>query len=115
MVEGLWSIEFTSTGGGAWRTGWGVVVLQGGQVLGGDPCFAIVGTYTKSLIGAQMEATVAVRRFRDDKNYESILGRGMDNYRLKLFGTAAPSEFTLRGSVIDGASETIKVTLRRQY
>jgi hypothetical protein len=77
MVEGLWTIEFTSPLG----FGTGVVVLTGKRLLGGDEGYYYSGEYAVDdhHIGGKAEIV------RFNKNSLSVFG-DMDSFTLELDG-----------------------------
>ena len=110
MLEALWSMEFASNVGGA---GAGMVVLETGRVLGGDPSFTVIGSYKMTPQGV-VEVKVRVKRFRADPRYQSIFGAGFDDLELQLAGRPERESFDLQGSVVGAPARQVKVRLVRR-
>lgn len=68
MTDGLWSVQFQGPQGNAG----GVVVLNGGRVLGGDSGFTYVGSY--ELTSETLRAKITVKNF--DPSVPNIFGIG---------------------------------------
>ena len=115
MLEALWSVEFSSNAGGARpNVGAGMVVLENGRVLGGDPWFTIIAAYTAPQGGNAVESEVEVKRYRPDPHVQSIFGAGFDHVRLKLSGVPDRNGFTMTGQVIGKPEIQVRVQLVRR-
>lgn len=92
MIEGLWTIEFSSPIG----FGTGVVVFTDKRLLGGDEGYYYFGEYTVDdhHIGGKAEVV------RFDKNSLSVFG-DMDNFTLNLDGKVSENSIVGVASLAD--------------
>jgi hypothetical protein len=65
-IEGIWAAEFFAFPSVNSATGSGIVVLQNGRVLGGDPTYYYSGSY--SLSGNTLRGEVAVTHYQGQLN-----------------------------------------------
>lgn len=108
MIEAMWGVEFTTNLG----KGFGVVVLQGGKILGGDSSFVYLGTYefTDGIFIANVDAT------NDHDTLDSVFG-DIDEFSLTgkaLIGNELIKEFIVNGAVVGRPDKTIMVKFTRR-
>jgi hypothetical protein len=104
-VEGIWSAEFFSSLGGS---GTGVVVIDCGQLRGGDSNYFYRGTY--NLVGSQLQAQLAVMHYAGPLN--NIFGP-VGRVNLSIEGGASPQWIMCQGYVTENPSMRISIKLRR--
>jgi hypothetical protein len=101
MQNGLYRVEFgTPLGSGA-----GVVLLQDGNLRGGDSSMYYFGTFTET--GNQ--ATVVAESHRHTPGLPSVLGR--DDTHLSLQGTVQGNSAQLNGSAREAPGVNLQVSL----
>jgi hypothetical protein len=101
MQNGLYRVEFrTPLGSGA-----GVVVLEDGNLRGGDSGMYYFGTFTET--GNQ--ATVDAESHRHTPGTASVLGR--DDANLSLRGTVQGNSAQLTGTAREAPGVTLQVSL----
>lgn len=79
-LDGLWTAEFGSSAG---MFGGGIVVFQGGKLLGGDGTHFYMGDYT--LVGNTLTATLRVSPFIEGA--ESVFKTRRQDLTLEIVGT----------------------------
>jgi hypothetical protein len=99
MVEGLWTIEFTSAIG----FGTGIMVLTDRRLLGGDAGYYYSGEYTVE--DHHIAGRAEIVRF--DRNSLSVFGN-MDSFTLDFSGEIS------EGSIVGVASLTDQPGLKAQ-
>lgn len=107
MIEALYGVEFSSIAG----SGYGVVVLDKGHVLGGDFTAIYEGDYHLS-----GDKTLNAKiRITNDRN-EGTLITGLENYTAVLNGTVNEkcTQFNLEGFAEEDPSIIIKVKMTRR-
>lgn len=106
MVNGLWTIEFTSLN----LVGKGVlVVLSDGKLLGGDSGYYYSGNFRVS--GDAVSGTIGVTRF--DRNSVSVFG-DIDNFSLNFDGKVSGKSITGLASRTDVPSLKIKFVCNKK-
>lgn len=105
MKNGLYCVSFqTPLGSGA-----GVVVLRDGKVQGGDSGLYYDGTY--AVDGDKFSADL--RTDRHDRNTGMVSVFGTDRVTIRLEGTWAGDQATVKGSSPQAPGVSFSATLRR--
>lgn len=106
MIEALYGIEFVSNMN---DSGYGVVVLETGRILGGDSSFTYIGDYEvkNGTVYANVRCT------NDRKMMQSVFGN-INEFNLCLEGTLAEKEFILQGHVTENPTMKIGIKLTRR-
>ena len=103
MQNGLYKVAFqTPIGAGA-----GVVVLQDGNLSGGDSSMYYVGSY--AVVAGQFTAEVLANRHTPGQ--ASVFGK--DKTRISLTGTAQEASAQATGTSPDAPSVRLQATLTR--
>lgn len=93
MREGLWSVKFKTN---SHSFGEGVIVLDNGQVLGGDSSYTYVGM--ADVNNGVVSATVEVKRY--NAHLHGIFG-SIPKYTLKLTGNVADEHLNLNATMVE--------------
>jgi hypothetical protein len=105
MQEGLYKVSFRTPIG----QGDGVVVLEGGQIRGGDSTMYYIGHYTQA--GDTFSANVAVATHSHVAGVASVLG--VSQGQISLHGTSVGNSATLNGTSPQAPSIGFTATLSR--
>ncbi len=92
MQDGLYKAEFQTPMG----VGYGVVVLSGGTLRGGDSMMYYVGTYSES--GGQFTASVEVDVHSTVPGMVSVFGPGKNRVHIDLKGQSTADSANAQGS-----------------
>jgi len=92
MEDGLYKVTFATPMG----EGYGVVVLKGGELRGGDSMMYYVGTYSEN--GGDFSASVDVNVHSQVAGMVSVFGPGVNRVHLDLSGKSLGSGATAKGS-----------------
>lgn len=107
MEDGLYKAAFKTPMG----EGYGVVVLSGGALQGGDSMMYYVGTYSET--GGQFTASVEVDKHSSVPGMESVFGPGNNRVHIDLNGQSTADSATAKGSSPQAPSIGFGVTLTR--
>ena len=105
LSPGLYKIEFSTQLG----SGYGLVVMDGGRVRGGDAAFAYVGTYQED--GDRFSVDVVTSRHTPTPAITSLFGR--DDAKVHLHGDTSGSVIDLEGHAAEAPDITFKAVLSR--
>ena len=103
LAPGLYKIEFSTQLG----TGYGLVVMEGGKVRGGDAAFAYVGRYHEE--GERFFVEVATSRHTPTPAITSLFGT--DDAKVHLQGDSSGSVINLEGRAAEAPDVTFKAIL----
>jgi len=106
MLEALWTAEFVSSAG---IFGTGVVVLESGNIFGGDNQYYYIGAYEVS--GPSITADLEITHFAGPGH--SALGPAAI-LNLRLTGQINQPTMELRGNVVEAPERQIVVRLTRR-
>jgi hypothetical protein len=101
-TNGLWTVEFISTFN---RAGQGVLVMNGGRLLGGDAGYYYSGTY--KVRGTRIEGNVNIIRY--DPTHFSVFG-DIDHFTLSFTGDIDDYHFTAAATIPTKPEFQIKFT-----
>lgn len=90
ISPGTYKVEFTTPLG----RGFGVVVVEGGKVRGGDSGMLYVGSYQET--GDEFSAKIEISRHSNTGAESSVLG--VDNATINLSGRSRGNVITTQGS-----------------
>lgn len=107
MQDGLYKAAFKTPMG----EGFGVVVLSGGTLRGGDTMMYYVGTYSED--GGQFTASVEVDSHSSVPGMMSVFGPGKNRVHINLNGTSTGDSATAKGSSPQAPGVAFAVTLSR--
>ncbi len=99
--EGLYTVEFRSPG---IPPGHGVIVLNGGQALGGDGLFTYVGSYAAN--GDTLSAEIRAQRYVPGSSFF-----GKDEIEIKFSGNIDGPHIFCHGEVAPGVQLTAELKL----
>ncbi|MFA4410061.1 hypothetical protein P2A15_15670 [Xanthomonas perforans] len=105
MKDGIYHVRFSSNMQGV---GEGIAVFKGEGVNGGDSGYTYSGV--KQSTDAGFTARLTIKRW--DPGSESVFG-GLDQFELEFRGSATPSGFAAKGSIV-GHPEA-KLTAEGRY
>lgn len=103
-LEQLWSVEFVSNLG---SEGGGVVVLEGGKILGGNDNYFYIGSY--DLMKNKFNATIDIKHYHGRCN--PVFGK-LEEFILKLEGDADEENMLLTGHMLEDPSRELHVRLK---
>ena len=106
MIEGLWSVEFSSNTG---DFGAGIVVFETNRVFGGDSQYYYLGTYVVQ--NGIIEGSVKVTHFANEPY--SIFGEEKEFY-LSIKGKISNQVFETQGYRVDKPDLRIGVRFTKQ-
>lgn len=111
MIEGFWMVQFHSSLG---LMGAGVVILQRGNIYGGDTAFSYLGTYESDNRG-RISARIRIERHLEAGAIEmdNVMG-AIGDYDLVLTGDAQPQQFRMDGHVAENRDLEMWVELKRK-
>jgi len=106
MYNGLWSVEFETTGEyGTGRYGTGVVVINENSILGGDAAYYYKGTW--EITSGKIKGELLVIRY--DSNGISVFG-DISQFNLMIDGDINEYQFVAVGSIADNPQDQIRFT-----
>lgn len=105
LQNGLYKVSFRTPLG----EGNGVIVLQDGQVRGGDSIIYYIGTYTQD--GNQFSADVTTDAHSNTLGLQPVFGK--PHVRLNVKGTTQEDSVTLTATSPDAPGVTAQGTLTR--
>lgn len=105
MKEGLYKVEFRTQLG----FGFGVVVLQSGQLLGGDAGLYYFGTYQED--GDKLTANVKTNRHSRPPGVQSVFGK--DAVTIEIKGRIHGDNITATGTAQEAPGVTFDANLTR--
>ena len=105
MIAGIYSAKFLSNNN---LMGFGIVVIDGATIHGGDLPYLYKGKYR--LDDNKISATVDVENYTGNPN--SVFGP-LRSYRLILNGVVSPHGFDLSGAVNGQPNRMIRIELKK--
>ena len=109
MIEGLWSVYFSSQGQVVDYRGAGVIVCETQRILGGDSEFFYLGDY--EITNGTVRAKVKVTHYFGQGF--SIFGPA-SQYTVVFEGVLAAREFVANGYVVEDPSKKVLVKLTKR-
>lgn len=106
MLDALYGIEFVSN---KLESGYGVVIVEKGRILGGGSSFVYIGSYTES-----NGVVVAKVHCKNDRRILGSVFGEVYEFNLVLEGVSAPSEFVIQGYMVENPAMRVGVKLSRR-
>ena len=103
--DGLYKVSFETPLG----TGDGVVVLEGGKLLGGDSMMYYVGTYSQD--GNKFSAEIATNRHSHSQGMQPVFGQ--DRVNITLQGVTQGDSAQMTGTAAETPGVSFQASLTR--